>query len=119
MLDGINVLQEHFCRELSLASCIFVSVLTISLATFYIIYSVCVSKNLNGTRSFNTFLVVARIIVICVAIACVIASCCSYLNTWQEYSVTIDDSVKFNEFFDKYEIISQNGYIFRIKEIGS
>lgn len=31
------------------------------------------------------------------------------------YKVTVDDTVKFNEFYDKYEIISQDGKIFEVK----
>lgn len=32
------------------------------------------------------------------------------------YEVTIDESVNFNEVYEKYEIISQNGKIYTIKE---
>ena len=33
-----------------------------------------------------------------------------------EYQVTIDDSVSFTEFNEKYEVISQEGKIFTVKE---
>ena len=33
-----------------------------------------------------------------------------------EYKVTIDDSVSMNEFLDKYEILSQEGKIYTVKE---
>lgn len=35
---------------------------------------------------------------------------------YTEYKVTIDDSVSMNEFYEKYEIISQEGLIFTVKE---
>lgn len=42
------------------------------------------------------------------------------INTVQtgkyEYTVTVDDSVSFTEFTDKYTIIEQNGDVFVIKE---
>ncbi len=34
---------------------------------------------------------------------------------YQEYKVTISDDVKFSEFTDKYEIISQEGKIYTVK----
>ena len=34
--DGINILQEHFCRKVTLSSVIFTSILVISLAVLYI-----------------------------------------------------------------------------------
>ena len=33
-----------------------------------------------------------------------------------EYKVTIDDSVNFNEFMERYEIVDQNGKLFTVKE---
>lgn len=33
-----------------------------------------------------------------------------------EYKVTISDDVNFNDFYDKYEIVSQDGKIYVVKE---
>ena len=35
---------------------------------------------------------------------------------YTEYKVTIDDSVSFTEFTEKYEIIDQEGKIYTVKE---
>ena len=42
--------------------------------------------------------------------------CCSEPTGKYEYQVTIDDSVSFTEFNEKYEVISQEGKIFTVKE---
>lgn len=122
MLDGINILQEHFCRKVTLSSVIFTSILVISLAVLYIsILRFGTRKRLFGpatdSRSFKIFAVVSSVVLVCLVISCILTYCRDYLTTWYEYSVTVNDSVGFNEFFDKYEIVSQDGDIYRIKEI--
>lgn len=39
-----------------------------------------------------------------------------YNTTHMEYTITIDDSVGFNEFYDKYEVISVDGEKYRVIE---
>lgn len=41
-----------------------------------------------------------------------------YQTIYTEYTVTIDDSVGFNEFYKHYEIISQDGNIYTVREAG-
>ena len=38
------------------------------------------------------------------------------VETFQTYKVTISDEVSMNEFMDKYEILSQEGKIYTVKE---
>ena len=45
-----------------------------------------------------------------------IAACMSYNTFHTEYKVNIDDSVGFNEFNSRYEIISQDGDIYTVIE---
>ena len=49
--------------------------------------------------------------------AVMIASTTSYPTTYEtHYKVTIDDNVSMNEFNEKYEIVSQEGKIYTIRE---
>ena len=49
--------------------------------------------------------------------AMMIASETSYATAYEtHYKVTIDDTVSMNEFSEKYEIVSQEGKIYTIKE---
>lgn len=44
------------------------------------------------------------------------AAVSSYKTGKYEYKVTISDEVSLNEFYDKYEIVDQEGKIYTIKE---
>lgn len=61
------------------------------------------------------------------AIVCLLAACAfgyvsiSELNKqpYTKYKVTVDDSVSFKEFTDKYEILNQDGLVYEVRERGA
>ena len=57
-------------------------------------------------------------IVISALVAVIISSATSYPAAYEtHYKVTINDEVSLNEFYEKYEIIEQEGKIYIVREI--
>lgn len=41
----------------------------------------------------------------------------AYNNIWTEYTIQVDDSVNFNQFMEKYEIVDkEDGGLYRVRE---
>lgn len=63
------------------------------------------------------FLFILFGIVFSALVGVVIASATSYPTAYEtHYKVTIDDNVSMNEFNEKYEIVSQEGKIYTVRE---
>lgn len=60
------------------------------------------------------------LIFVCICVSCIIFTSIGMLTQQPteryKYKVTIDDSVNFNEFSEKYEIVDQEGKIYTIQE---
>ena len=115
-MNGITIIEEHFCRQMSLPAVIFggctMTVMCISLL------SLCgfMVKTLAATKieKILYWLLSKFTIVACIAFwfFCINA----YNTTHIEYTVILDDTVNFNEFYERYEVISENNDEYRIKE---
>jgi hypothetical protein len=114
-MTGINIIEEHIYRELDTGSVI----ITVGLVLLTIMVAVIV--NLDVFRGKST---IVKIITLIVSLVLTIFFIGGYVNiliesynkTYVEYTVTIDDTVGFNEFNNKYEIITVNGNEYRVRE---
>lgn len=105
MIEGIEVLNTNKCDDVSYIFYILVVFTILSFA--YMIVGIFMDAKLMAVVSFLCFIVLGT------ASYVVRVTTLSYHN---EYQVTISDEVNFNDFNDKYEIISQEGLIYTIKE---
>ena len=115
-MKGITIIEEHLCRVVELrqliALGIFFTLLCVGVLAFYR-YTYKDAKN-KCTK---------RLIIACsigIVIICIILwahQIYNYNNIHYEYVVEVDDTVTFNDFFDRYEIVYADGDIYRVKEI--
>ena len=72
----------------------------------------------NSTKDKKTKILVwcCSILLIVIHIVTWAVQISNYNKTYMEYTVTVDDSVSFNDFHAKYEIISINGDEYRVVE---
>ena len=110
MIDGITILSESVYRGCDSKLCFGFAMASL---IFAILAIGCLITDEYGELSkiFLTF--------VCL---CVTAAVISYL-VWRqtmyefpEYKVTISDDVSFNELYEKYEIVEQEGEIYTIRE---
>ena len=112
-MDGINVIAEHFCRETSVAMLIVGgAIVTILVAIALVIYW----KIYKNNSSLKNFIIGCSIVILSILALFWYLMIDGYNTTHMEYTITIDDTIGFNEFNEKYEIISVNGNEYRVKE---
>ena len=115
-MNGVTSIEEHLCRVVEMPSLIgigiFMSLLIIGvLAMYRWMYK-------NSAKDKRT-----KILVWCCSTALIVmyivtwvVQISNYNTTHMEYTVTVDDSVSFNDFHAKYEIVSVNGDEYRVAE---
>lgn len=113
-MEGVIVQTERVYRGvpgivtagLMIAAALFLAIYLLRLIRY------C-KKNKSGAVKAITAYVVAAVI-------CVLGSCCliSQSMTIHNYLViTIDDSVSFNEFNKRYEVMSKDGNLYTVREL--
>ena len=115
-MNGITIIEEHFCRQISLQgliiSGILITLMFIGLLfCCWLMWKICIRT--KGEK------IACLICAISIIVACVVFwrfQINTYNTTHMEYTVTIDDTVSFHEFYERYEIISENNGEYRIKE---
>ena len=115
-MNGITIIEEHFCRQMSLPVLIFGGCV-ITLMCLGLLYCCWfLWKNFTKTKieKIACLILSTFIIVMCTVFWCTCIN--AYNTTHMEYTVTIDDTVNFNEFYERYEVISKNNDEYRIKE---
>lgn len=110
-IDGIkilNVIKEPYMLENILISILFIALL------FGTVIPLCIflDEECNEPR----FLILSIIMLVLTCITCVIGREVKRNNVTQ-YQAIIDDSVSFNDFFEKYKVVDRNGDIFTIIDI--
>ena len=87
------------------------AVVLLALASFVIYYLVdpLGEKEFNGWRIGTAF-------GMAIISFCILAVVCVDTTKVTEYKVTIDDSVQYVEFTEKYEVIDQEGKIYTVRE---
>ena len=115
-MNGITIVEEHLCRVVELPALIglgiFITLLFVGALLLYI--SIC-KYNMTDKKGKNIAIVCSVLLVI-MYVAFWVVQINYYNNTHMEYTVTVDDSVSFNDFHAKYEIVSVNGDKYRVIE---
>lgn len=107
-MDGVTILSTYSCNAYEPGT-IFACMLIMMVMVFVTVMAHDVFNKENVT-------------VLCGIVIAVFIVFASYdvftdiCTEWEEYSVTLADNVSFNAFCDKYEIISTDGAILRVKE---
>ena len=72
---------------------------------------------INGIKEYEEGIVALGIVVICIAIIITIVTLIHEVDkTYPQYQVTITEKTNMKEFYEKYDIISQEGLIFTIRD---
>ena len=113
-MSGITIVEQHLCRSITLGGLIaigiFVTLLCIAILVIYKYIYKRADKNTKITiRVCSILLIILYIVFLYFQID-------GYNTTHIEYTVIIDDSVRFNEFYEKYEILFVNGNKYRVVE---
>ena len=112
-MNGITIIEEHLCRVVELPAllgvCIFITLLCIGILAFY----AWVVKNCIVNKKLVT---ICSALIIIIYIITLVIPINSYNEPHMEYTITVDDSVSFNDFYAKYEIISVDGDEYRVVE---
>lgn len=114
-MKGVTIIEEYLCRAVELPGLIggglFVTALCIGVLLLYrFIYKHGDISDKPVTWLCSTAIVIMYLVFWAAVIP-------QYNSTHYEYIVEVDDSVSFNEFFDKYEIVSTDGNRYRVKDI--
>lgn len=115
-MSGIAIVEEHLCRVVEFPELIglgiFITLLFIGALS---IYRFICKHNMTDKKGKNTAIVCSVLSVI-MYVGFWVVQINHYNNTHMEYTVTVDDSVSFNDFHAKYEIVSVNGDEYRVVE---
>lgn len=109
MLEGVTVLAAAEVSSWAMEWALATGILGIAL----FIIAIVIGVN-NGRADIPGEFIVLSIIMLGMCLAFMAIDKTEYHGI--EYKVTIDDSVSFNEFAEHYDIISQDGSIFIVRE---
>ena len=114
-IDGITVVEEHICRLVELPAFIACGVVVTLLCSIVLfVYWNIYKKSYNRSdRSATKF---CSVIVIILFIVFWIFQINGHNKIHMEYTIIIDDNVSFNDFYEKYEIVSMDGTEYRVVE---
>lgn len=115
-MKGITIVEEHLCRAVELPQlivvCVFVTLLCVGVLALYRFMYKYTESNAN-----KKLVIACSVGIVIMYIALWTHQIYNYNKTHFEYTIEVDDSVSFNDFFDKYEIVSVDGDRYRVKEI--
>lgn len=115
-MDGITIVSEHLCRVVELPALIGIGILiTLLCCCALLLYRFMYKHSLVDKKGKTTTIVCSMLIVV-MYVAFWIIQINQYNKIHMEYTVTVDDSVSFNDFHAKYEIVSVNGNEYRVVE---
>lgn len=113
-MNDVTIVQEHLCRVVEFGELMGTGVL-VTLFTVAALYLYWWAY--NHTESNKPLTVVCAVLVVVVCVASWAVQINRYNVTYKEYTVTVDDSVSFNDFMERYEIVSVDENEYRVKEI--
>jgi Ca2+/H+ antiporter len=115
-MNGITIVEEHLCRVVELSALIGIGIfMTILCGGALLLYRLTY-KNLCVDKKSKSVVIVCSILLVIMYVVFWVFQINNYNKTHIEYTVTIDDSVSFNDFHEKYEIVSVNGNEYRVVE---
>lgn len=116
-MDGVTILSEISCRGAELWQVIVGWFVSVVMSCFML----CSILDLwNDGYKYYIVKSILTIVALFVALIFLITAICvtgNYRTFHTEYTVAIDDTVGFNEFYNHYEIISQDDNTYTVKEI--
>lgn len=112
-MNGITIIAEHLCRVVELDVLIILGVFfTLVICSSLILYRFYYKTH----KRYKIKMLVYSILVVIIYVAFWIFQLNKYNTTHMEYTVIVDNGVSFNDFHEKYEIISVNGNEYRVVE---
>lgn len=116
-MNGVTIIEEHLCRVIALvpllAFGIFFTIICIGGIILNRSY-ICESRNSNKWNRIIPFTCSIILVILCIGFWAL--EIIQYNKVHTEYTVTVEDSVSFNDFHAKYEIISIDGDKYRVVE---
>ena len=113
-MNGVVVHAEHTYRGLPVATAVFIFIIAVLLLALMAWRVVRAFQKKDKDRWF--FSGVAACVTAILFYVCVLATN-DMFTIHTDKIVTIDDTVYFNEFYDNYEIISQDGNLYTVREL--
>ena len=114
IVDGVAILTTHVYRTAELWETIFGSVLIfLMIGLLWLATWIAIAANSNHETLIGIILAVCWLAAF-VGIEFAIWN--DYMTIYTDHIVTIDDTVNFNEFSERYEVISQDGALYTIRE---
>lgn len=108
-MDGVTILTT--CEKAFFTTGEYLTILIVAACVGVLSSSVLHCSKNTWEQSFASLCCLAAFTV---AFACTLMFAC---NTDTVYKIAVDDTVNFNELTSRYEIISQDGKLFTVKEI--
>lgn len=113
-MDGVTILSEMSVRGESLGP----------VMAWWFLTIVCIASsiwdNVEWWRysEWHTRItsIICTLIVSSLVLTIAVGLCVEYNTFYTEYKVTIDDSVGFNEFTSRYEILSSDGNVYTVRD---
>lgn len=113
-MNGVTILSEEIYQEIGLPHMV-TCVAWMIFAIVFIIYNISKLWRLVG-RYEKLMLVIALILTFSVIAHIGVSTFGDYSAAHTEYEVIVDDTVGVNEFAKFYEIVSQDGDIYKVRE---
>ena len=114
-MSGITIIEEHLCRVVEFPTLIGTGIsITLLCGGSLLMYSLM--RKYSIYKEDKTTAIVCSILIVIMYVVFLVVSINNYNNTHMEYTIAIDDSVSFNDFHAKYEIVSENGNRYRVVE---
>ena len=115
-MNGITIIEEHLCRVIETPDLIGIGIFITLLFGGVLLFYRYSYKHAVTDKKDKITVIVCSIVLVVMYIFFWVIQIVKYNDTHMEYTVTIDDSVSFNDFHAKYEIVSENGNEYRVIE---
>lgn len=110
-MNGVSIINEYCCSSFEPTRTVAAyAVWIIGVVALFMMTRVVFSDAKERMRARCTVFAIFAAVFIFVALD----SYKSYMDRWMEYDVIVSDSVSYNEFTSKYEVISENDGILRV-----
>lgn len=103
-MDGVTVLSTQEISGLGVWAAV---AIVIVLVIGVLVAARCIIKG-----KYSIFLATIIVSLFAIALLCILGS----KDLYTEYKVIIDDTVSYNDFVEKYEILDQENLIYTVKE---
>lgn len=114
-MDGVTILEEMSYRgyplELAMTFTIILVIVVVRLIYLFVDW-----YGTPGPLFAKSFLIISIVVTIVLCVIVMAIGFDAYNTVYTKYKVTIDGSVSFKEFTDRYEILSNDGAVYTVME---